>query len=187
MASSSDRPTRCTNLAAYRRAETVAYRCGRDYYTTVAEMSQGFRWSSYSVARDPRFNDRRYNMCSTPGRRTATRYTTTKPLSADPGFSDMLRRSNISHEMRQREKRRKMLESQHPHVKAVRIDRVACPIHILKLKAHLRDIGLHETLKITAGTLSVLTDLTSACHALGHAVELVEDKHGPALYVTRAC
>ncbi|WP_260292597.1 sulfurtransferase TusA family protein [Sedimenticola hydrogenitrophicus] len=124
-------------------------------------------------------------MCSTPGRRTVIRRPTAKPLSADPAFTDMVRRSNIAYEKRQVEKRQRMLDSEHPHVKVVNIARVACPTHILKLKECLGDIAPFETLRIIPGTAAVLTDLTAACRALGHAVEQVDDANGGELYVTR--
>lgn len=125
-------------------------------------------------------------MCSTPGRRTVIKHPSPKPLSADPEFSDIVRRSNIAYEKRQAEKRQRMLDSEHPHVKVVSISRVACPSHILKLKASLANIAPFETLKIIPGTAAVLTDLTAACRALGHGVEQVDDENGSELYVTRS-
>jgi TusA-related sulfurtransferase len=107
-------------------------------------------------------------------------------LSADPAFTDIVRRSNIAYEKRQAEKRQRMLDSTHPHVKVVNIVRVACPTHILKLKTCLGQIAPFETLRIIPGTLAVLTDLTAACRALGHAVEQVDDANGSELYVTRS-
>ena len=125
-------------------------------------------------------------MCSTPRGGTVKRYPTVKPFFADPKFREIARRSNLAYEKRQEEKRQGMLDSEHPHVKVVRIARVTCPTHILKLKACLEDIAPRETLKIIPGTRAVLTDLTAACRALGHAVEQVDDMNGGELYVTRA-
>lgn len=125
-------------------------------------------------------------MCSTPGRRVPQQKRRPADTLANYGnYANMVRRSNAAYELRQTEKRQLMLESEHPHVKEVVIERVACPLHIIQLKNALKELQTAETLQIKAGNYAVVTDLVAASKALGHATKVVLAEARAFLYVTK--
>lgn len=71
------------------------------------------------------------------------------------------------------------------HVRTTRIDRVACPLHVIKLTKNLKKIAVSETLKIIVGGQAVESELLSACHSLGHKTLVIENNGHNELFVTR--
>ncbi len=126
-------------------------------------------------------------MCSTPRKRVTQRLIRRATDSADyADYAAMVRRSNAGQAQRQQERHRAMLASDHPHVRRIRIQRVACPLHVLQMKSAIRKIEPGQTLEVEVGQPAALNDLVAACHTLRHPVETVIQDHSHYLYVTRA-
>ena len=80
---------------------------------------------------------------------------------------------------------RERTDSPHPFTKVVHIERVACPMHVVKLKGSLNGIGVFETLKVIPGSAAVMTELIAACRSLGHKPERNDNEGRAELFVTR--
>ena len=101
-----------------------------------------------------------------------------------PSYADypaVMARSTAGDESVQREK----AGSPQPCAKVVHIERVACPMHIVKLKGSLNGIGISETLKVIPGSAVVMRDMIAACRSLGHKPERIENEGRAELFVTR--
>ncbi len=66
------------------------------------------------------------------------------------------------------------------------IDRIACPLHVIALKKGLDKINDNEVLKVISGAKNVGQELTSACLAMGHRVDAIEENLKTILYVKKA-
>jgi len=69
--------------------------------------------------------------------------------------------------------------------KQISINQVACPLHILQLKKGLKTINREEILKVIPGQVAVINELKSACHALGHSVEVVTENNQELLFIKK--
>ncbi len=67
----------------------------------------------------------------------------------------------------------------------IRIDRVACPLHVLQLKKGLSRVASGEVLKVAPGQPAVIRELLSACEALGHQARLVDEQGASFLLITK--
>ncbi len=69
--------------------------------------------------------------------------------------------------------------------KQISINQVAYPLHILQLKKGLKTIKQAEILKVTPGQVAVIKELKSACHALGHSVEVITENNQELLFIKK--
>ena len=68
----------------------------------------------------------------------------------------------------------------------ISIDRIACPLHVIALKKGLDEINDFEVLKVTTGGKNVGQELSSACLAMGHEVDTIEEEEEQTiLYVQK--
>ena len=67
----------------------------------------------------------------------------------------------------------------------ITIDKIACPLHIIALKQGLDEIKHNQVLKVTTGGINVSNELTSACSAMGHVVNSIEENNSIVLYVEK--
>jgi TusA-related sulfurtransferase len=81
--------------------------------------------------------------------------------------------------------RQEKMNSPRPQTKAVRIDRVTCPLHVLQLKNGLKKIDVCETLRVIPGSAAVVTELVAACHSLGHESVMIDNEGRQELIVTK--
>ncbi len=126
-------------------------------------------------------------MCSTPRRHATPHGVRRSPAAGRHAeYAAMVARSNASVEQGRRERDRARGQLTRPHTHSVRIERVACPLHVLQLKNGLRRVGPGETLEVEIGQTAALNDLLAASHALGHATEVTGSGPDTRLYVTRA-
>ena len=71
-------------------------------------------------------------MCSTPRRHATPRLVRRSPAAGSHAeYAAMVARSNASVEQRRRERDRVREHSTRPHAHSMRIERVACPLHVL--------------------------------------------------------
>lgn len=67
----------------------------------------------------------------------------------------------------------------------ITIERIACPLHVIALKKGLDEINQYEVLKVTTGGKNVAQELSSACLAMGHEANSIEDDDKTILYVQK--
>ncbi|NOR42667.1 MAG: hypothetical protein GQ572_04960 [Gammaproteobacteria bacterium] len=83
------------------------------------------------------------------------------------------------------EKKQHKLNAVPAYVRTARIERVACPLHIIELTRNLKKIDVSETLRVIVGNHAVESELLSACHTLGHKTKTIERSGNIELFVTR--
>lgn len=93
--------------------------------------------------------------------------------------------ANIANKQKPLKKKQHKLKAIPAYVRTARIERVACPLHIIELTRNLKKINVSETLRVIVGNHAVEAELLSACHALGHKTMTIERSGNIELFVTR--
>jgi TusA-related sulfurtransferase len=93
--------------------------------------------------------------------------------------------ATIANKQKPLDKKQYKLNTVPAYVRTARIERVACPLHIIELTRNLKKIDVSETLRVIVGNHAVESELLSACHALGHKAVAIERSGHKELFVTR--
>ncbi len=125
-------------------------------------------------------------MCSVPGRRKMLKKMNL--FAENQGYaiySSMIRRSEVSCELRWQEKKQHMLDAEIPHVMELDVQAVSCPRHVLKVKHSMDEISSGETLMVKTRSQAVINDLQATCHVLGYSIQMGNNRDRLELYVTK--
>ena len=105
-------------------------------------------------------------------------------VESDKHYHDALRKSNDNVERLRHERKQAFLAQQPEFQQLVNIDKIRCPLHILKFRLAFHNLAFNETLKIASVSTKTIEDLSAVCRILNISTKTLSYRGQYFLYAS---
>lgn len=106
-------------------------------------------------------------------------------VESDKHYHAALRKSNDNVERLRHQRKQAFLAQQPEFQQLVNIDKIRCPLHILKFRQAFHNLAFNETLKIASVSTKTIEDLSAVCRILKISIKTLSYRGQYFLYASR--